>query len=354
MEIERIIGRLLTQHDCVIIPGFGGFIANPKGATIHPGRHTFAPPYKAVLFNTSLTANDGLLANALAYEKNLSYTQALASIDEFVRRANITLRNKGKVVFTELGMLTAGFEGTINFTQDFSTNYDFNSFGLGEFQSLPVDNTTTRPRTQYKTDRVEVHPAKAVKRLNVRRLAAAAGFALLITLASALVGIGIKDGNNVAGMISFLATPAPEQSPRQVKEGPKHVFAPEPQTDFIYVKIGEDTVFPPQKVEASPAEEVVAPAVKEVAPQASKIIVPQIEQASIHVVAAEYAELNKAEEQVSRLKLQGFDSFIINRKGDEDMYKVGLASFYSLASAKQYISLLHAPLSTKVWIYTDK
>ncbi|MEC8853074.1 MAG: SPOR domain-containing protein, partial [Bacteroidota bacterium] len=34
--IEHYISDLLYLHDCVIIPGFGGFVGNKKSAFIHP------------------------------------------------------------------------------------------------------------------------------------------------------------------------------------------------------------------------------------------------------------------------------------------------------------------------------
>lgn len=52
--IEKYISELLYQYDCVIIPGFGGFIGNYSPALIDPIYHTFHPPYKSLLFNINL------------------------------------------------------------------------------------------------------------------------------------------------------------------------------------------------------------------------------------------------------------------------------------------------------------
>lgn len=345
MEIERITGKLLTQHNCVIIPGFGGFIANPKGAAIHPGRHTFAPPYKAILFNRSLTANDGLLANALVHQHNITYSQAVTRIEQFVRQTDNALRNRNKVVFAELGFLQADFEGNINFTQDHTVNYLYDSFGLDEFQSLPIDTKTTPRRDTTKVDRVIQHPARTVKRRkSPKSIVAALGFVLVVALASTIIGIGATQADKMASMAAF--------------------FAPASDAENA-VKWGEHTPDTNVRVAAEKVDSVVtapvitAPEVKQpeiIKPQVApaKIMMPVIENADIHIIVASYPEKETADKYADKLKAQGFDTFIIDKKGNDDMYKVGIASFYSLNSAKQYIGLLQAPLNAKAWIYTDK
>ena len=343
MDVERIIGKLLTQHNCVIIPGFGGFVANPKGATIHPGRHTFAPPYKAILFNRSLTANDGLLANALVHQNAISYAEATNSIAQFVRQTNHALQNRNKIVFAELGFLQADVEGNINFTQDHSVNYLYDSFGLDEFQSLPVatKSTTIRQRVQPKANRVVKHPARSVKRRPVKSIVAALGFVLIITLASTIVGIGINQANNMASMAGFFA--AGSNNPT-IKT--KAVVAPKKQTTAPVATVNTPISQPAQVAKSQPAVQPAnAPA---------KIIVPVIADADIHIIAASFNEADKANKYAATLKQQGFDTFVIDKMADDDTYKVGIASFYSLSSAKQYIGLLRAPLNEKAWIYTNK
>ena len=66
MDIRNCIAELLSAHDCVIIPGLGGFIGNYSPARIDPVHHAFQPPFKKLLFNINLKQNDGLLANAVA------------------------------------------------------------------------------------------------------------------------------------------------------------------------------------------------------------------------------------------------------------------------------------------------
>ena len=61
MELSGYIGDLLQKHNCVIVPEFGGFIANYKSAVIDTVNNRINPPSKSVLFNPNLVNNDGLL-----------------------------------------------------------------------------------------------------------------------------------------------------------------------------------------------------------------------------------------------------------------------------------------------------
>ena len=66
MIIANYISDLLYRYDCVIVPDFGGFVANRIGAQVNNFTHTFSPPTKQITFNGLLKHNDGLLANYIA------------------------------------------------------------------------------------------------------------------------------------------------------------------------------------------------------------------------------------------------------------------------------------------------
>ena len=73
MIIAKYISDLLYRYDCVIVPDFGGFVANRIGAKVNNFTHTFSPPSKQLTFNSLLKHNDGLLANYIASSENISF-----------------------------------------------------------------------------------------------------------------------------------------------------------------------------------------------------------------------------------------------------------------------------------------
>ena len=73
----------------MIVPDFGGFITNRISSQIDENSHTFYPPTRQLGFNHHLTHNDGLLANYIASEKNISFEKANAEILETVASWNV-------------------------------------------------------------------------------------------------------------------------------------------------------------------------------------------------------------------------------------------------------------------------
>ena len=84
MNLANYINDLLYRYDCVIVPNFGGFIANKIGAVLDEENHTFYPPTKKIGFNANLKHNDGLLANYIASSEDIAFEKANKFIDTTV------------------------------------------------------------------------------------------------------------------------------------------------------------------------------------------------------------------------------------------------------------------------------
>jgi nucleoid DNA-binding protein len=146
MEISKYISELLFDHECVIIPGFGGFVANYQAATIHPVQHRFDPPSKSILFNTQLKHNDGLLASYVATAHTISYSQAMERVGEFAFATLHAIDNGQKVLFENLGVLYADASGHITFEQDKKVNYLHDVYGMESFISPAISRQIQRPK----------------------------------------------------------------------------------------------------------------------------------------------------------------------------------------------------------------
>ena len=82
--MDALISDLLYEYNCVIIPDFGGIVANKKGAELLKFSEKINPPRKRLAFNRSLTSNDGLLIDYVSRRKKLSYDKAEEEVKEFV------------------------------------------------------------------------------------------------------------------------------------------------------------------------------------------------------------------------------------------------------------------------------
>ena len=135
MQIVNYISELLFHHDCVILPGLGGFIGNYKPAQVHPVSHTFHPPSKSILFNTNLIQDDGLLLNSITISEKISYKEAKIRVEEFVGDCKFKLGNSETVIFEKVGRIKKEPNGSLIFYPDSSVNYLRESFGMTSFVS---------------------------------------------------------------------------------------------------------------------------------------------------------------------------------------------------------------------------
>jgi nucleoid DNA-binding protein len=184
VDVSAFIRELLFGHDCVIVPGFGGFIGNYTPARIDKNSGTFYPPVKQISFNRNLNHNDGLLIGRISGSSNINYGDARNLVDEYVIEMRKKLEKGEKVDLDHIGSFLQNQEGSIQFEPDRSANYHLDSYGLESFQCLPLEGYDVRKR-------VIRHIGKdPVKQASMRKILWRA--AVIIPLLSVLVAIPLK------------------------------------------------------------------------------------------------------------------------------------------------------------------
>lgn len=116
IEIERHIEILLLDNDCVIVPGFGGFVTHYINASYNEEDYTFQPPQRTLGFNPQLQINDSLLAQSYVNAYDISYPEALRRIESEVNELREILRSKGEYMLENIGTLAVNNEGSYIFT----------------------------------------------------------------------------------------------------------------------------------------------------------------------------------------------------------------------------------------------
>lgn len=141
-NIELYISELVNNHDCVIIPGLGAFIAQPTSADIHPITHKFTAPGRTLGFNAQIKVNDGLLASEISVRQGVSFQEANTFIEEFVKKIATSLSLYKHYTFTGIGRFFYNLEGKLEFEPDYLVNFSSDSFGLTDFVFKPIDRNT--------------------------------------------------------------------------------------------------------------------------------------------------------------------------------------------------------------------
>lgn len=184
MDIKAYIRELLFIHDCVIIPGFGGFIGNFSPARVDKISGTFSPPVKQISFNRNLNHNDGLLISKISFARGINYGDARHQVEEFVKGLTVQLASGEKVVFDNLGSFRNNRENNVQFEPEVNINYFPGSYGLESFQYIPVKGYDVRRRVVRYIDREPI--SLSSPRRNLWRAA------VMIPILALLIAVPLK------------------------------------------------------------------------------------------------------------------------------------------------------------------
>ena len=143
IELERHIEILLLSNDCVIVPGFGGFMAHHVDARYDGRDNTFLPPLRTIGFNPQLQINDSLLAQSYVEAYDISYPEALARIESEVAEVRQVLETTGKFELSNIGVLYLNESGNYSFEPCEAGILTPELYGLGGFNMLPLSSMET-------------------------------------------------------------------------------------------------------------------------------------------------------------------------------------------------------------------
>ena len=146
MRLDPFIIDLLYEHDCVVIPEFGGLVANYKSAKLNGFTHVIQPPAKAIGFNPSLKYNDGLLTNYISSVLAISYKEASDLVATTVADFRTQMLENGRFSIDRVGVFYKDRLGQTQFIPEEQENFLLSSYGLQPIQ-LRLLNGAEAPDT---------------------------------------------------------------------------------------------------------------------------------------------------------------------------------------------------------------
>lgn len=176
-QITQLIGELLYRHDCVIVPGFGGFVSRSHSAGFNKGNNLLFPPAKHILFNRNLVHNDGLLLTSLMERNAISFEEATRLCEEYRQYIQSLLSAKKRFELHNIGLLYIDGENSLRFEAKADMNFLFDAFGFEPVvaNELPAEVEKPVHRQPVFEDRsATTIPAVAKPRRSYARIAAMA------------------------------------------------------------------------------------------------------------------------------------------------------------------------------------
>lgn len=171
LDIIPHIQYLVTCNDCVVLPGWGAFIASHVRAYVSDG--IMYPPSRVLGFNPSVNHDDGLLVASVVRRESMPYQTAKAAVAAGVEQ----LRN----LYDIAGFVTIPRIGTLRRDKDSNTIFTpaADSIASAEFLALPTMEVSVAV------------PESVNEGEKVTRISGIRGFGRVAAAVAVLVGLGI-------------------------------------------------------------------------------------------------------------------------------------------------------------------
>lgn len=140
ISIIEHIEYLVVDNDCVVVPGWGAFIAQYNASHTDSTLQYFAKPTRKIGFNGSIHHSDGLLATSMMRKHGISYNEATKLIDENIAVYRQLIQEGTELPFGRLGFFTCGEEGKAEFVPFYHEMSNDAFFGLLNFNFITLAN----------------------------------------------------------------------------------------------------------------------------------------------------------------------------------------------------------------------
>lgn len=313
------IDALILEYDCVIIPGFGGFVLNRESASIGD---TITPPKVTVGFNPALKHNDGLLAESYMNAKSVSYDTACKLISDAVKKINAFLHAKQAVNFPRIGTFSLNEESQVIFAP---IKKAFSHPEILGYSSVSMKRLT-------EIIDVERASIKATKKLSLNRVFAGAAAVAAAVLVFFITSTPIQEtsGNDVQRSGFFTDKVIPTQHKTDLIQ-PSTTAEVDLKDEPAIENIAEPIKEASQIVESVVERPKVTPV------EVAKVVVKQ---PKYYIIVGSSENNRQAENSISKLKAKGFNQSVIVASSEK--IRLAVASFENRNEAERYLDQFRA------------
>ena len=326
-EFYSFLEHLLYDHECVIIPQFGGFVVNSEDFSFNEKEGKIYPKRKCVAFNEKLKTDDRFLSTEWAKKKAISTKEASIEILSFSKELKSLLTSQGEVSVGVLGSFSLNQEQRISFSPNPQFNADLAVFGLFPVGLGHLHGAKVKKPELIATPIAEDLPTQTTEEFQEVKMSKSVY--VYAFLAFIIGGLGAF----------FLTAPATNQS----------------QSSLNPIKIEKKVITAPVVTKVEPTIDTVqsktlsAPAVTEqVAVNTDQFNSKDV----IYLVAASFQSFEQAEKSLRLFKSLGFDQAEIILKNDQSkFYRISLGTEHSMDAGYAKASQLKESKKVDIWVY---
>lgn len=348
-EFIRHIEILLLDNDCVVIPGFGGFVTSHAPSTYIENEHLFLPPIRTVGFNEQLKEDDGLLCKAYCTTYHISEHEAKNLIASHIQAIQNELLENGTCDLGSIGIFTME-ESNIRFSPCEAGTVCPSFYGLDAivFPKLETNRTEFKNIPQNHEKRISVKSDEIVIRIkkswlnNIAAVAAVVIMFLIISPKAQNTGIVSSEKADFALLMSTQPTVKTSEHQDISAKNKKNDISAQKKADAKKeIKIEKAT---------KPAAELP----KHSSTNSKKKTVTDDKENEFFVVVASAIPEANAKAFVSKLHKEGFTDATLYKNGK--MIRVVFPGFSSETEAYQKLKSLRqrSDKFNSAWVLSNK
>lgn len=345
--ITKAITDLLYHNECVVIPGFGGFVRSNTSSSINTQRSEIIPPNSRLMFNDAIKNNDGLLYHYISIINNCAYSESKQLVDNWVITNVGKLQKKQAIILDGLGYLKYGSQGNIEFVPNMQANYNINSFGLPNLKLYPVRHVPVETVSEPVVAKTVTFKPNNVALETLKWAAVLLPF----------VGLGIAAGinnkpinkflNNQTGLFSWVvSTPGKTIEEKNFNIAEKDnsiskIETYEPKSPADYMSFSE---FVSLQTESKKEAEVKNTISDEVVDESAS-------QAGYYIIGGAFSKSSNAENFCKISKLDGYNTAGIIGTTPSGLILVSLCKFDNINEATKMLNEVKSSGHEQAWIY---
>ena len=342
-KLARHIELLLRENDCVILPGFGGFIAHDVPAYYVSEEGLYYPPSRSINFNADITMNDGMLAQSYMKSYQVDYARATYMVDMAIEELMDVLYEEGTVTLPRIGTITQDIHQSLQFAPIQSgiaspVHFGLNTFGIKELSQLKREEEPAKD-TEHTITRTAKTISLHINREVLHRVVSTAAVFLLLLMialptgnhrptdvASLVSAIQIKTmPTNLSEELDIPSTTEPESQPEEVVEEtlPTVVATTE---EMPVVEEPQPAIIEPQATVIEPQATAVEP-VADVQPTKT-----------YHIIVASLPNHRGADETLNQYIGMGYPGASLVER--DNRVRISLVQFTDKDVANEYLKTL--------------
>lgn len=336
MRIDQDLHELLFCHDCVIVPEWGGFLTQYRGARLDANRNLVHPPGKDLSFNRHLVRNDGLLADRIARREGLDFTAASARVGSAVAEWRAALDRNGRLEVPRIGVFYRDQENNLQFDPDKGVNFLKDAYGLRPVVAKPVPVVRSLP--------VNEPESIQTKRAPVGLLAAASLALLLATSVTWFVASGGMKDARWSGLDPF-------HTPERTYTAAIGMERLLPIGSFTVPEglVGVHTLpVAPNDAVSVTVDMGGSMAVPDSTAVAARTVVTTRPKARYHIVGGCFAQEENADRLFAQLRAAGYDA--VRLPAYRGLHPVAYGSYVRKQDALDALSAVRAETTNAAWL----